>query len=191
MRHHQVWNLPNILTMSRILLVPILVVVLLTKFDGKEFVGLGLFLIAAFTDFLDGYLARRWGIVTPLGKLLDPAADKILTSAAFISLVEMGSAPAWIVVVIIAREFAVSTLRSVSATQQVVIAAAWSGKVKTTAQIVAIAFLIVHQKLGEFQVLSQIALYVALAASVYSGIEYGVRYARQVMGRDEPEETSA
>lgn len=177
--------------MSRILLVPILVVVLLTKFDGKEFVGLGLFLIAAFTDFLDGYLARRWGIVTPLGKLLDPAADKILTSAAFISLVEMGSAPAWIVVVIIAREFAVSTLRSVSATQQVVIAAAWSGKVKTTAQIVAIAFLIVHQKLGEFQVLSQIALYVALAASVYSGIEYGVRYARQVMGRDEPEETSA
>jgi CDP-diacylglycerol--glycerol-3-phosphate 3-phosphatidyltransferase len=179
----QIVNLPNALTLFRILLVPVLVVVLLTKFEGKEFVGLGLFLLAALTDFLDGYFARRWGLVTRIGKLLDPAADKILTSAAFISLVEIGSAPAWIVVIIIAREFAISTLRSVSAADQVVIAASWSGKVKTAAQLVAIALLIVHQRLGELQVLATVALWVALLLSVYSGIEYGVRYAGVVRGR--------
>jgi hypothetical protein len=107
-------NLPNLLTICRILLVPPLVVVLLTKFDGKEWWGLGLFLLASLMDFLDGYLARRRKEVTRLGTLLDPAADKILISAAFISLVEMDPklVPSWIVVVIIAREFAVTSLRS-------------------------------------------------------------------------------
>lgn len=172
------FNIPNILTCLRILLVPILVVVLLTKFEGKEFVGLGVFLLAAFTDFLDGFLARRWGLITRLGKLLDPAADKILTSAAFISLVEMGLAPAWIVVTIVGREFAVSTLRSVAASQNLVIAASWSGKVKTVSQVVAIALLIVHDQLGSLQILATWALYVALVLSVYSGVEYAVHYAR-------------
>ena len=95
-------------------MVPLLVVVLLTKFEGKEWVGLGVFLLASLTDFLDGFIARRKKQVTQLGKLLDPAADKLLTSAAFISLVELGLAPAWMVVVIIAREFAVSSLRSMA-----------------------------------------------------------------------------
>ncbi len=97
-------NLPNLLTVFRILLVPLLVVVLLTKSSGKESWGLGLFLLAALTDVLDGFLARRRQQVTRLGTLLDPAADKILTSAAFISLVELGPGrPAWIVVVVIVR----------------------------------------------------------------------------------------
>ena len=190
MGEHKVLNLPNALTFFRILLVPVLVVVLLTKFDGKEFVGLGLFLLAAATDFLDGFIARRWGLVTRLGKLLDPAADKILTSAAFISLVEVGSAPAWIVVIIVAREFAISTLRSVSAADQVVIAASWSGKVKTGSQVVAISLLIIQERLGEAQPLATIALIVALVFSIYSGIEYGVRYAGVIRGREQtvPEE---
>ncbi len=175
------FNVPNILTFLRILLVPILVVVLLTKFEGKEFVGLALFLIAALTDFLDGFIARRWGLVTRLGKLLDPAADKILTSAAFISLVELGRAPAWIVVTIIAREFAISTLRSVAATQGVVIAASWSGKLKTLSQVLAISLLIFYQQLGSWQQAGDVALRVALALSVYSGIEYGVRYTKSVL----------
>ena len=175
------FNIPNILTCFRILLVPILVVVLLTKFDGKEFVGLGVFLLAAFTDFLDGFIARRWSLVTPLGKLLDPAADKILTSAAFISLVEMNLAPAWIVVTIVGREFAVSTLRSVAASQNLVIGAAWSGKLKTTAQVIAISLLIIHGQLGNFQYLARWALYAALILSVYSGIEYAVSYARGLL----------
>ncbi len=175
------FNLPNILTFLRILLVPILVVVLLTKFEGKEFVGLGLFLLAALTDFLDGFIARRWGLVTRLGKLLDPAADKILTSAAFISLVELGRAPAWIVVTIVAREFAISTLRSVAATQGVVIAASWSAKLKTVSQVLAISLLIFYQQLGSWQGLGEIALIAALVLSVYSGIEYAVRYSTTVL----------
>ncbi|MEM9596164.1 MAG: CDP-diacylglycerol--glycerol-3-phosphate 3-phosphatidyltransferase [Acidobacteriota bacterium] len=177
------FNLPNILTFLRILLVPILVVVLMTKFEGKEIVGLAVFLLAALTDFLDGFIARRWGLETRLGKLLDPAADKILTSAAFISLVELDRVPAWIVVVIVAREFAISTLRSVAATERLVIGAAWSGKLKTTAQVVAISLLIFQQRLGVFEPLATWALYVALALSVYSGIEYGIGYARHVRAR--------
>lgn len=174
----QMFNLPNILTLLRILMVPLLVVVLLTKFEGKEFVGLAVFLVAALTDVLDGYIARRYGLITPLGKLLDPAADKILTSAAFISLVEMGVAPAWMVVTIIAREFAISTLRTVAAGDRVVIAASWSGKVKTISQVVAISLLIVHEKLDQLAITSRIALWVALVLSIYSGIEYAVAYAR-------------
>ncbi len=179
------FNLPNILTFLRILLVPIIVVVLLTKFEGKEFVGLALFLFAALTDFLDGFIARRWGLVTRLGKLLDPAADKILTSAAFISLVELGRAPAWIVVTIVAREFAISTLRSVAATQGVVIAAAWSGKLKTLSQVLAISLLIFYEQLGSWQETGHAALLAALVLSVYSGIEYAVRYTTSVLrGRE-------
>lgn len=178
----QIFNVPNMLTMSRILLVPVLVVVLLTKFDGKEYVGLGLFLLAAFTDFLDGWIARKKGLVTRVGKLLDPAADKILTSAAFISLVELELAPAWIVVIIISREFAISTLRAIAAAEGMVIAASWSGKVKTVAQVVAISVLIFQKQLPEqLHILGPITLHIALIISVYSGIEYGVRYAREVL----------
>ena len=183
-------SLPNVLTLLRILLVPLLVVVLLTKFEGKDLVGLGVFLLASLTDFLDGYIARRWGLVTRLGKLLDPAADKILTSAAFISLVELGRAPAWVVVVMVAREFAVSTLRSVAASRNQVISASWSGKAKTTSQIVAISALIIQLRLGPLEPLAPIALYVALAFAVYSGVEYGWRHVAAVVGNDEETEVS-
>ncbi|MCP4659596.1 MAG: CDP-diacylglycerol--glycerol-3-phosphate 3-phosphatidyltransferase [bacterium] len=186
----QIFNVPNVLSCFRILLVPILVVVLMTKFEGKEFVGLGLFLLAALTDFLDGFIARRWGLVTPLGKLLDPAADKILTSAAFISLVELDRVPAWIVVVIVAREFAISTLRSFAAAEQMVIAASWSGKVKTITQVIAIALLIFYERLDlPLQLLGHIALWAALMLSIYSGIEYAVRYGRVVIGRKSSDST--
>ncbi len=177
-------NLPNLLSLFRILLVPLLVVVLLTKFPEKELVGLGLFLLAALTDFLDGFLARRNRQVTRLGKLLDPAADKVLTSAAFISLVEMNphTTPAWIVVTIIAREFSVGALRSFAALEQIVIPASLSGKVKTVSQIVAISLLIFYNKLGEFQHLAPICLWVALVISVYSGLEYFLRFRKFVTG---------
>jgi CDP-diacylglycerol--glycerol-3-phosphate 3-phosphatidyltransferase len=157
-------------------MVPLLVVVLLTKFEGKEWVGLGVFLLAALTDFLDGFIARRKKQVTQLGKLLDPAADKLLTSAAFISLVELGLAPAWMVVVIIAREFAVSSLRSMAAAENVVLAAIPSAKLKTGLQIIAISLLILNKQLGEFEHLAPVFLWLAMLASVYSGVEYLVRY---------------
>ena len=178
-------NLPNLLTIGRILLVPILVVVLLTELDGKEFIGLGVFLLAALTDFLDGFLARRRREVTQLGKLLDPAADKILTSAAFISLVGLDLAPAWMVVIIVAREFAVSALRSLAASQNLVLAAGMSGKIKTTAQIVAISLLIVSDQLGRFQQLAPVALWIALVVTIYSGIEYFYLHGRRVITHEQ------
>ena len=176
-------NLPNLLSLGRILLVPVLVAVLLTKFEGKEFVGLGIFLLASLTDVLDGYIARRQQKVTKLGKLLDPAADKILTSAAFISLVELGLAPAWMVVVIIAREFAVSALRSVAASEHLVLGAIATAKAKTVLQVIAISLLIFYNQLGQFERLAPIALWLAMLVSLYSGLEYFVRYGPAVFGR--------
>jgi CDP-diacylglycerol---glycerol-3-phosphate 3-phosphatidyltransferase len=178
-------NLPNLLSLIRILLVPPLVVVLLTKFEDKEWWGLGLFLLAAVMDFFDGYLARRRQQITRLGTLLDPAADKILMSAAFISLVGLGLASAWIVVVIVARELAVTSLRSFASAEGLVIPSGLSGKIKTVVQIVAVALLIIYKQLGEFRHLAPISLWVAMAITVYSGIEYFVRYAHLIL-RDLP-----
>lgn len=176
-------NIPNLLSIFRILLVPPLVVVLLTKFEDKEWWGLGLFLLAAVMDFFDGYLARRRKEVTRLGTLLDPAADKILISAAFISLVELDSrvVPSWIVVVIVAREFAVTALRSFAAAESLVIPAGLSGKIKTTVQIISIALLIIYNQLGEFRHLAPISLWVALVVTAYSGIEYFVRFGHIIL----------
>jgi CDP-diacylglycerol--glycerol-3-phosphate 3-phosphatidyltransferase len=181
-------NLPNLLSIFRILLVPPLVVVLLTKFEGKEWWGLGLFLLAAVMDFFDGWVARRRQQVTRLGTLLDPAADKILTSAAFISLVELNSrvAPAWMVVVIIAREFAVTSLRSFAAAENLVIPAGFSGKIKTIVQIVAIALLIIYDQLGTFRHVAPISLWVAMLVTAYSGIEYFVRFGHLILKGEAP-----
>jgi CDP-diacylglycerol--glycerol-3-phosphate 3-phosphatidyltransferase len=186
-------NLPNLLSAFRILLVPVLVTVLFTKVDGKEWIGLGLFLAAALTDFLDGYLARRWGRVTRLGQILDPAADKILIASAFISLVEINAAvvPAWMVALILAREFAVGALRSVAASAGVVIAAGWSGKVKTVTQIVAVSLLIIHNQLDELKILSRVSLWVAVAVTVFSCIEYFVRFRGQLNASAVPEEPAS
>jgi len=142
-------NLPNSLTLLRIFIVPLLVVVLLTPFSENWFgvprhiLGVVIFLSAALTDYLDGHLARSRDQVTRLGKLLDPIADKLLISAALISLVENQLAPAWAVVIIIGREFAVTGLRSIAATDGVVISASRMGKFKMLAQVVTVSLLIV------------------------------------------------
>lgn len=183
-------NVPNILSLFRILLVPLMVVALFTKpkYFGQEWIGLGLFLLASLTDFLDGFLARRRKQITRLGQILDPAADKILTSAAFISLVELNPrvVPAWIVVVIIAREFAVTSLRSFAAAEGIVIPAAPSGKVKTTLQIVAISLLIVYNELGEFRHLAPISLWLAMLVTVWSGIDYFLQFGRRLLKSEGP-----
>src|SRR5690349_18513108 len=177
-------NIPNLLSIFRILLVPPLVVVLLTKFDGKEWWGLSLFLLAAVMDFLDGFLARKRKEVTRLGTLLDPAADKILVSAAFISLVELDPrvVPSWMVVIIVAREFAVTALRSFAAAENLVIPAGISGKIKTTVQIISIALLIIHNQISRlFPHLAPISLWVTVAITIYSGVEYFVRFGRLIL----------
>ena len=176
---NEIWNLPNSLTLFRIFLVPFLVVVLLTKWS--DWVGLGIFLVAAVTDFFDGYFARRLNKTTRLGALLDPIADKLLMSAAFISLVELGLARAWMIVIIIGREFAVSGLRSIAAQQGVTIAASPLGKGKMISQVIAISLLILGYQLGEFLFIGTIALWVVMLFALVSGVDYFVKFARAVL----------
>ena len=177
-------NLPNSLTVSRIFLVPLLVVVLLTKFEGrqvlgmpKELVGAAIFGLASLTDWLDGYLARRRDQVTPLGQVIDPLADKLLTSAALISLVQMELAAAWIVAIIIGREFAVTALRSLAFARGVAVPASPLGKLKMVAQVVAILALILGQhERGLLLLIGQGALWVVLATALWSAGDYFKRF---------------
>ena len=173
-------NLPNTITLARLVLVPLLVVVLLTKFEGKqiagvrhELVGAAIFAIASLTDWLDGYLARRRKQITTFGQLMDPLADKLLITAAFVSLVQMDLAPAWMVAVILGRELLVTVLRSVAHARGVVIAASPLGKVKMVAEVTAILALILgSEHLQQFFALGIIALWVSLVTAIVSGVDY-------------------
>jgi CDP-diacylglycerol--glycerol-3-phosphate 3-phosphatidyltransferase len=173
-------NLPNSLTLLRIFLVPFLVVVLLTKFDGRETVGLLIFLVATATDFLDGWIARRRGQITTFGTLLDPIADKLLISAAFISLVELGLAPAWMVVVIVGREFAVSGLRAIASGQGIVIPASGWGKAKMLSQVLAASLLILALRHEMFIVPGKVALWLVVIVALASGTQYFLRFLQRV-----------
>ncbi len=178
-------NLPNTLTLLRIFMVPLLVVVLLTEFPDKEYWGLAIFLVAALTDLVDGIIARRTNRITRTGALLDPMADKLLMSAAFISLVELGLAPAWMVTIIVGREFAVTALRLVGMGRQVAIEANSWGKAKTTSQVIAVAILILGRKLGQWSVLGIFALWIALALTILSMVLYFMRNWTVVVEADE------
>ena len=176
-------NLPNTLTLARIFLIPLLVVVLLTRFEAerifglpKEVVGAAIFGLAAFTDWLDGYVARRRRQVTQLGQLMDPLADKLLITAALISLVQMGMAPAWMVAVILGRELAITVLRSIAYTRGVTIPASRLGKVKMASQVVAILLLILGNQAWIFWLLGTISLWLVLTAAIWSAIDYYRRY---------------
>src|SRR5439155_11165133 len=177
-------NLPNSLTVTRIFLVPLLVVVLLTKFEGrqifgvpKEIVGAAIFALASLTDWADGYLARRRKQITPLGQVIDPLADKLLTSAALISLVQMDLAQSWMVAVIIGREFAVTTLRSLAYARGIAIPASPLGKIKMVAQVIAIlALILAHGQMREFFLIGQAALWVVVVTALVSAADYFRRF---------------
>jgi len=179
-------NLPNGLTLLRIFLVPFLLVVLLTKFEGRETVGLLIFLFATATDFFDGWLARRRGEITTLGTLLDPIADKLLISAAFVSLVELQLAPAWMVVVILGREFAVSGLRSIASAQGLVIAASGWGKAKMFTEIVAASLLILAIRHEVFLLPGKAALWLAVTMAIVSGLYYFAMFLRRIVSISGP-----
>ncbi len=178
-------NLPNALTLARIFLVPFLVVVLLTRFEAemifgvpREVVGAAIFGLAAFTDWLDGYLARRRGQITTLGQMMDPLADKLLITAALVSLVWMELAAAWMVWVILCRELAITVLRSLVHARGVSIPASRLGKVKMVAQVVAILLLMLGNQVWLFYVLGTIALWFVLIAAIVSAVDYYRRYSR-------------
>ena len=177
-------NLPNSLTVTRIFLVPLLVVVLLTKIKGplilglpKDIAGAMIFALASLTDWADGYLARRRKQITPLGQVIDPLADKLLTSAALISLVQLDLAQSWMVAVIIGREFAVTTLRSLAYARGVAMPASPLGKIKMVAQVVAILALILsHGQTWPFYWIGQGALWVVVVTALVSGADYFRRF---------------
>jgi CDP-diacylglycerol--glycerol-3-phosphate 3-phosphatidyltransferase len=167
-----VWNIPNLLTVFRIFLVPLLVVVLLTEVPDKEYWGLGIFLLAALTDALDGIIARRTESITTTGAMLDPIADKLLMSAAFISLVELQQVPAWMVTLIVGREFAVTALRLIALERGIAISANWLGKAKTTAQIITVSILIFSLNSDRWDLVAMICLWVTVVLTVASMVVY-------------------
>lgn len=170
-------NLPNTLSLFRIFLVPLVVVVLLIKYPMT---GLAIFWIAAITDFLDGYLARKRKQVTTLGQLLDPLADKLLISSAFICLVQLQLATAWMVVIIIGREFAVTSLRSIAASKGLTMASSDLAKLKLNAQVVAISLLIITDWLDKFRILGLISLWVVVLLALISMTEYFFKFWKQI-----------
>lgn len=173
------WNLPNMLSLSRVFLVPVILVFLTlrTQFGFIEGTNIGdviagvVFIIASITDAVDGYIARKRNIVTNLGKFIDPLADKILVIAVLTSLVDLQRFPAWMLVVIISREFMVSGLRMVAASEGVVIAASKGGKLKTVTQIIGIIMLLFNIQ-GAMAV-----MWVAVLLTVWSGIDYIIKSA--------------
>jgi CDP-diacylglycerol--glycerol-3-phosphate 3-phosphatidyltransferase len=179
-------NLPNSLTIARIFLVPLLVSVLLTKFEGRLVLGLpvelvagAIFGLASLTDWLDGYLARRRGQVTWVGQVLDPIADKLLISATLVSLVQLDLAPAWMVAVIIGREFAVTGLRSIAYARGLSMPASRLGKLKMVSQVVAILLLILGwERVPLLLLAGQAALWVVMAAALVSALDYYQRFNR-------------
>ena len=178
-------NLPNTITLARIFLVPLLVVVLLTRFEAqlifgvpKEVIGAAIFGLAAFTDWLDGYLARRRREVTVLGQLMDPLADKLLITAAFISLVQMGMASAWMVAVILGRELGITVLRSIAHARGVTIPSSPLGKIKMVVEVGAILLLMLGNQVWLFLLLGQVALWMVLVTALVSAADYYRRYSR-------------
>jgi CDP-diacylglycerol--glycerol-3-phosphate 3-phosphatidyltransferase len=175
-------NLPNSLTVFRIFLIPILVVVLLSQFEQKSLIALGIFLIAALTDMLDGFLARRKRQVSVFGQLLDPIADKLLITSTFICLVELNAVSAWMVIVIIGREIIVTGFRGIASSKGIIIPASALGKIKMDSEIVTIALLILGEKyLGNFYFLAQIGLWIVITSALASALIYFMKYGPKVL----------
>lgn len=176
-------NLPNKLTVLRVVMVPFFVFFMLTDVGGaaNKWIALALFCVASFTDFLDGQIARKENLVTNFGKFMDPLADKLLVCSAMICLIEMGKLSAWIVIIIIAREFIISGFRLVASDSGIVIAASYWGKFKTVFQMAMIIALILDFG-GMFDVVEMILTGVALALTVISLIDYIVKN-KQVLTR--------
>lgn len=182
-------NLPNSLTIARIFFVPLLVAALVAEHVSirvfgvmvtNEWLALAIFLIAAATDLLDGYLARRWGQVTTIGTLLDPIADKLLISSALISLVQVNAVPGWMVILIVGREFAVSGLRSIAAAEGYTIKASDLGKTKMVAQVTAISLLLIGIHHRAISTLAYWMMWVVVVFAVLSAVGYFRKFWRKV-----------
>ena len=176
--NRRIINLPNAITLLRIGILPVLFLILLEPGEAMSLAISILFILVALTDLLDGYVARRYNIVTRIGKLLDPIADKIIMSAALVLLIPVGRAPAWVVALMVMRDFAVDGLRSMAAAEGHVIEASDLGKYKTFCQIIAVSALIIHYPIYGIDpgIIGTMFLYVALVLSLWSGFDYLVKF---------------
>ncbi|MBQ1396372.1 MAG: CDP-diacylglycerol--glycerol-3-phosphate 3-phosphatidyltransferase [Eubacterium sp.] len=171
-------NLPNKLTLARIIAVPFFIIAYMT---GHSLIAFVLFILASLTDMLDGKIARKYDLITNFGKIMDPLADKILVYSAFCLMVEDGTIPGWMLIVILAREFLVAGIRTVAASEGIVIAAAMSGKIKTVLQMIAVPMLLLVPVLpaGQFHdvlaIAARIFLWASLAMTIWSGAEYAIK----------------
>lgn len=167
-------NLPNKLTLLRVALIPVFILVLMT---GYYWISAIIFIAASLTDALDGYIARKYKLITNFGKIMDPLADKLLVTSAFVCLVQLGDVPAWMVIVILARELTITGLRAVAASEGIVIAAANSGKLKTVLQMLAvIALLFQNYPFSLWHIpFADIVLWAAVLMTIISGAEYIIK----------------
>ena len=163
----------NKITIFRVILIPVFLVLMYLRFPGHMYWAFGVFVLASLSDFVDGYIARHYNQVTDFGKFMDPLADKLLVCAAMICLVEMGRLPAWMVIVIISREFIISGFRLVASDNGIVIAASWWGKSKTISQMIMTILLIAD--IPALSVLNTVLIWVALILTVVSLIDYLVK----------------
>ena len=167
-------NLPNKITMLRVFLIPFFVVfMLVSAIPYSKYIALVVFVVASLTDTLDGYIARKYKLVSNFGKFMDPLADKLLVSSAMICLVSLNRIPAWVVIVIISREFIISGFRLVASDAGVVIAASWWGKIKTVVQMIMVIVLSIHNPV--VAVIEQILIYLALVLTVVSLLDYLIK----------------
>ena len=165
-------NTANKLTLLRVFLIPVFLVVAYWGFPGSRYVALAIYIVACLTDLLDGYIARHYNQVSDFGKFADPLADKCLVVAAMLWFVEIGQMPAWAVLIVVIREFAVSGLRMVAADKGRVIAAGWSGKVKTASTMVCIVLMLIPPVARE---ISSLCVAVIVLTTIYSGVEYFIK----------------
>lgn len=172
-------NLPNKITLFRVFMIPLfLVFMLVPGIQYGRFIAAGIFIIAALSDFVDGYIARKHNLVTNFGKFMDPLADKLLVSSALICFVELKLLAAWIVIIIIAREFIISGFRLIASDNGVVIAASWWGKLKTNVQMILSVMLIINLDYPVINILEQVAIYLAVFLTLVSLIDYMIKNKR-------------
>ena len=178
-------NFPNIITILRVTVIPVLFFLLLSPGRDGSLIIAGLFILAALTDLLDGYLARKYEIVTVMGKFLDPIADKLIVNTAMILMIPIGRISAWIVAIIIIRDFVVDGIRAISQSEGYVIQASRLGKRKTLCQIFAVSALMIHYPFlgADAHVVGTVILYIALVLSVSSGIDYLIKFYENILSR--------
>lgn len=179
---HETFNLPNTITLLRISVVPFLFILLAQPGEFWSLIIAILFVIASITDFFDGYIARKYQMITTMGKFLDPIADKIIVNTAMILLIPIGRIPAWIVAITIIRDLIVDVIRSIASSEGIYIQASILGKQKTLAQIIAVTALIIHYTIFGINahIVGTVILYIALFLTIYSGVDYFIKLYKSI-----------